>query len=139
MKPLKTHDNDDGYLQFCARHDGKSKIVRVNRAVALAWIGPAPEGALCCHRNGIRSDNYFENLRWDSLVGNEADKAIHGTKLIGESHPAAKLTAADVSRIREAKQSGGRFWGAKEIAKELGVSLAAVKAIASGRNWSEVA
>jgi len=137
LKPLKTHKNNDGYFQFCARHAGKSKIVRVNRAVALAWVGPAPDGALCCHRNGIRDDNYFENLRWDTAIGNEADKAIHGTRLLGEAHHRAKLKSADVKRIRSAQKSGGRFWGASKIAKELGVSLSTVKAIASGRIWSE--
>lgn len=43
---------------------GGYSFIYIHHAVALAWIGPRPEGYECDHLNGITTDNRLENLEW---------------------------------------------------------------------------
>jgi hypothetical protein len=58
--------------------DGKAQTRSVHSLVALAFLGPCPEGLECCHFDGDPSNNRAANLRWDTRVGNMADMARHG-------------------------------------------------------------
>jgi len=58
----------------CSKTDGGRKQryltlphhngVKLHHAVALAWIGPRPEGCECDHLNGNVADNRADNLEW---------------------------------------------------------------------------
>lgn len=52
---------------------------RVHVMVALAFLGPRPEGLDVCHNNGNPTDNRVENLRYDTKSSNMYDKQKHGT------------------------------------------------------------
>jgi hypothetical protein len=50
----------------------------VHRLVLFAFVGPPPKGKPHgCHYNGIRRDPRLVNLRWDSALGNGADRIRH--------------------------------------------------------------
>lgn len=52
-----------GYLTFRAQcDDGRERTIKVYRAVAMAFIGPCPEGQIVRHLNDIKVDNRLENL-----------------------------------------------------------------------------
>ncbi len=51
----------------------------VHRLIALTFLGPCPEGLEVCHNDGDPTNNRLDNLRYDTHVGNEADKILHGT------------------------------------------------------------
>lgn len=94
---------------LCVVHDGRPRITfyknnkaynfKVCRLVALAFIGPCPEGYQVCHNNGCPADNRVSNLRWDTAKNNMADKRKHGTHLQGEKQNGAKLKEHDVKKI----------------------------------------
>ena len=69
-------------------HDGAGhqKTRLVHHLVLEAFRGERPDGTEACHWDGDASNNRLSNLRWDSHLANEADKARHGT------HPSRKKT-----------------------------------------------
>ena len=58
---------------------GGQKTRLVHHLVLEAFSGPRPDGTEACHWDGDASNNRLSNLRWDSHLSNEADKARHGT------------------------------------------------------------
>lgn len=44
--------------------DGRPKEEVLMRLVALAFLGPPPEGCVPYHRNGCQSDNYLNNIAY---------------------------------------------------------------------------
>jgi hypothetical protein len=146
--PLKPSPSTSGYL-FVSLCDGKGrKSVRINRLVCRAFHGEPPTSKHhAAHNNGHNHDNNKDNLRWATGVENEADKRIHGTARIGdrhwsksmperrskgERHGRAKLTDADIPKIR----ADTRFQRA--IAKSYGVSQRAIWMIKTGKTWRHV-
>lgn len=77
---LKQSPNQRGYLRVGLRAgDGKTKIIFVHRLVLLAFVGPAPEGTECRHRDGRPSNNSLGNLQWNTHLVNMGDTVRHGT------------------------------------------------------------
>jgi hypothetical protein len=111
---------------------GKSHTV--HSLVLTAFVGPAPSGSECLHRNGIRADARLENLRWGTRAENCADMAIHGTRIRGESYSTAKLTNDAVRKIRRLRGVVPQ----SELARRFNVSPAAVQAVHDGRTWRHV-
>lgn len=74
---LKQNEDGKGYLfvNFC--RDGVCKPMPVARAVALAFIGPRPDGLDICHSNGDKWDNRPINLRYDTRSANQIDRWTH--------------------------------------------------------------
>jgi hypothetical protein len=75
--------------------------------VLLAFVGPRPEGRLCCHRDGNCRNNHYTNLYWGTPQENGADTARHGTLRIAAAQAAAawekhkKYRAAKLQRLKE--------------------------------------
>jgi hypothetical protein len=70
------------YLRVGLTDDqGRTKTIRVHRAVLLAFIGPAPAGQPeGRHLNDDQADNRLTNLAWGSLAENVADKIRNGKR-----------------------------------------------------------
>lgn len=81
LKPMKMRSGHQKITLYNGKkHNGISRGFRtqVHRVVALAWIGPQPEGRpLVRHLNGIADDNRVENLAWGTLADNVADRIRH--------------------------------------------------------------
>lgn len=137
-KVLRANIDEDGYRWLrLASVPGRETRFLVHRLVAAAFIGPAPEDKpLVCHRNGDPTDNRPENLRYDTTLGNEADKVLHGTKLFGSRAPMAKLTEPEVIEIRRRYAAGGVTQRA--LGAEYGVTGALVHFITRRKIWTHV-
>ncbi len=110
------------------------KQVGVHRFVCELAKGPAPmTGMECAHSCGVKMCCNPKHLRWTTHVENEADKAIHGTKNTGSRNGAAKLTTADVLKIREQHCSGS---SGRDLSRHYGVSPASISLIVNKHNWS---
>lgn len=72
------------------------------------------------------------HLRWDTPVGNQADKLLHGTDNRGEKHPLAKLSEVEVREIRRLGSSRTQI----SLANQFGVTEGAVRSILIGKNWA---
>lgn len=121
----------------CVRlHDkSRDRFARAHRLVLEAFVGPCPEGMLCRHLNGIRTDNRPENLAWGTPAENTADSIAHGTHRRGEASPKSKLTSAQVRDIRAMVRAGSTH---RAAARAYGVSFNAVDAIIQRRSWAHL-
>jgi len=89
-----------GYPVVPVCRGSRRTMTQVHRLVLEAFRGPCPPGMVACHGNGDRADPRLTNLRWDTPRANMADQYIHGTRVLGERHPQAKLTDQEVAEIR---------------------------------------
>ena len=124
--------NEYGHLKAMIRRNGRPAIVWVHIAVCAAFHGPCPVGHEVGHRDGVPAHNFEGNLRWVTPAGNAMDKREHGTLLMGERHPSARLTKALVSQAR-VRLGAGETHAA--IAKSFRVSRGTISAIARGETW----
>ena len=134
LRPWKTNG---GYLQVqITDRQGTVKRVKVHREIAKAFV-PNPEGHdTVCHIDGDVFNNTADNLRWDTKVGNEADKVKHGTLPHGEKHWNSKLTneqAQDIIWLLELK----RFTPA-ELAKLYNMKQTAIANLFKGKSWKRL-
>jgi hypothetical protein len=97
--------------------------------------GPPPdESCDAAHSCGMGKQGCMNprHLRWDTPAGNHADKLIHGTHLRGERNHKNKITEEQARHIRAMK---GKVNPAI-LAKEAGISRAAVYRIHAGQLWA---
>lgn len=84
---LKQRVGTTGYLEVALHRDRRQRTTKVHRVVALAFLGPAPDG-----RNTVRhlddhsSNNVPANLAWGTQGDNIADQVRNGI------HPMARKT-----------------------------------------------
>ncbi len=126
---------DRGRLVVHLSRDRQRCPRQVHALVMLAFVGPYPDGMEICHENGAHTDNHLSNLRYDTHAANEADKARHGRKLLGDRHPVAKLTVDSARAVKAAIRAGRTLLA---IAEEFGVSKKTVLNIKQGKAWSWV-
>jgi hypothetical protein len=100
-KYIDGHKDIDGYLCISQGKRGLPKLP-IHTAVATAFIGPRPHGAVVRHRNDDKTDNRPENLIYGTRRENYVD-AVHNGKV--DPHcPARKARLASVAHL------GGRWW-----------------------------
>lgn len=118
-KILVPKTKKSGYLQINLRHDsGKIVSRRVNRLILETFVGPAPKGYIGCHRDGCKTNNLADNLRWGTTAQNRADATRHGTM--------PGLAPDVVSEILRLDQEGMRSC---DIAVKLGLSRKSISKV----------
>lgn len=86
------------------------------------------DNTLCCNPQHLLSGTHADNMR-DKV---DRDRQANFT---GPGSPRAKLDADDVRTIRELSSFGATR---KELAEQFGVSIQTIKAVRSGRHYSDV-
>lgn len=76
----------DPYRKVTFKVGGQQTGRNVHRLVALAFLGPCPDGMEVCHINGDHKDNRLSNLRYDTHSANQRDTVAYG------GHALAKRT-----------------------------------------------
>jgi hypothetical protein len=114
--------------------DGVTKTV--HRLALEHRVGPAPAGREAAHSCRNRHCMNYRHLRWATRTENFADKKRDGTELFGSARPWAKLTERAVVTIRERAARGDVQ---THIARDYGVSPAAICEIVSRKKWPHVA
>lgn len=120
-----------GYTLIHLYRDGQREVTTLHACIALAFIGPRPEGMLVCHIDGDSSNNRPENLMYGSPQDNMDHRIGHGTKLYGERMPVSKLTEKDVAEIRAAPSCVNQH----DLARRYGVTNSNISAIRRGKSW----
>ena len=108
----------------------------VHRLILMTFVGPCPPGMVCCHNNGIGTDNRLCNLRWDTPAANMADRDRHGTTVRGERVKGSKLTPPVVRQIR-LDYRAGRF-SQRRLATIHRVTQSSIHAIVRGKTWRHI-
>ena len=113
----------------------RGKVVYVHRLVCERVYGAPPtanhQAAHTCGNGPIGCFNPH-HVRWETPIENAMDRYQHGTMPLGESHPMAKLTAADVVKIRSLKGTMTQ----KRIGELFGVGEDCIGDIHRGVNWA---
>ena len=131
--------NNSGYIRISMRKNGKRKTVAIHRAVLQAFVGPCPDGYVCNHKNGDKTDNRLENLEWVTQKQN-VHHALHvtGAHFIphGEEHGESKLTADEVREIRRLYDTGEYRY--VDLAEMYDVSFPLIGYIIRGETWTHI-
>ncbi len=129
---LKQIDDGAGYMKVNFSREGKHFNRRVHQLVAETFLGPCPDGMEVAHDDGIRAHCALSNLRYDTPLGNAADRARHDTNVTGERNHGAKLTETEIRAIRAAQATG------TELARVFGISVSQACRIRAGRVWKHL-
>ncbi len=105
-----------------------------HRYVCQRTRGPAPARHEVAHSCGNSACLNPRHLRWDTRVGNEVDKKLHGTANRGSRHGQSKLTEQDVIYIRALKGDVSQ----KELARYFNVKQPMISRIQASKSWSHV-
>lgn len=125
-----------GYLQHVLCVGGKFRHVMAHVLVLTAFRGPRPTRKHeSRHLDGCRQNNALSNLEWGTPQENTDDKRRHGTLKSGQEHHLAKVSDADVLRIRELHSAGHTQ---RAIAREFNLSFANVCLIVNRKAWAHV-
>lgn len=130
-KILKCGVNSNG-REFVTLCSTRQQAYLVHRLVALAFIGPNPEGCVVAHNDGNCRNNKVSNLRYATMKENSADRRIHGTACLGEKNPNVKLTSSNVEEIRKRLQGSETY---AQIAVSYHISKSTIWQIANGVTW----
>lgn len=125
---LAARPDEDGYLKVQISGGNRKRRVFVHKLVALAFLGPIPDGHDVDHINRERADNRAVNLRYLPISVNrgQADRR-------GRRNANAKLTPAQVLQIAAMRNRTDQ-----SIADEFGVGPHAIADIRTGKNWSHL-
>jgi hypothetical protein len=121
-----------GHLAVTLRSESGDRRCYVHRLVLAAFVGPCPDNQEVRHLDGRAGNNRLSNLAYGTPAQNSADKLLHGTARLGESHQQAKLSSLQVRYILSQLREGCRQ---KDLALFYGVTRAAIGSIKRGGSW----
>ncbi len=129
----------NGYGQFRA---GQRKV-RAHRAAYELAVGPVPEGLILRHRCDVRECCRPDHLEPGTDAENARDRSSRGrssrigTSLPGETNPAAKLSDAEVERLRQFRLHGGLSY--RRLGVLFGISTSQARNIVLGASRTRAA
>lgn len=127
-----------GYLMVnLTAKNGVKKLLYVHRLVGQAFVDNPNGYKEINHKNGIKSDNDFENLQW--CTRSENIRHAYAIRLMkpmeGEKSGMAKLTNQDVIEIRKLRSSGILL---QELSDLFGVTKSVISNVATHKSWKHV-
>jgi len=112
---------------------------RVHTLVALAFIGPRPDGCEVNHKDFDPGNNHYLNLEYLTHADNNRYSAAAGRMrppvARGEASSNSKLTEEQVREMRRRRASGERV---ARLAAVFGVSQRVVSLITTRKAWTHV-
>jgi hypothetical protein len=94
----------------------------VHQIVARAWLTKPTPTSIVNHKDGDKHNNHPSNLEWVNHSENLSHAYAIGLRSM-------RRTPELEQAVREALQTGKRFWGRGDIAKKFNVNVNVVKSI----------
>jgi predicted XRE-type DNA-binding protein len=135
-KILNPSKDKDGYFRTSLRKDNKGFMKSIHRLVAQHFLENKLNKPCVNHKNGIKTDNRFENLEWCSVRENN----VHAIKLGlsgqsgGELHHMSKLKNNEVLEIIENKNNLTQ----RELSNIYKISQTQISRIINKKRWIHV-
>lgn len=138
---LQQQRGPDGYFRSQLWMNGKYKNFLVHRLVALAFLGPAPNGREVNHKSGDKSNNRPINLEYvtrseNNLHAFRLGLMVNNLNFKGETHPNAKLTEKQIREIRNQYQFRSRLYGSVALGRKYGVDHKTILRIVNLETWN---
>lgn len=139
---LNNYYGNKNYAQVTLVKNGKRFLFLVHRLVATAFLKNPKNYPCVNHKDGNKAHNSINNLEWCSYSHNNQHARDTGLRqqAYGEDHPRAKLTEADVKKIRETYVRGvhSSGYGQQQLASDYGVSTTVIQHILSRKTWTHI-
>ena len=134
LRILKPSKSEAGYWVVTLNRQTKY----IHRLVLETFVGPCPVGMETRHLDGIKINNKYSNLKWDTPSNNNLDKRKHGTlpNIKGEKGPRAKLNAPQVRVIKWLLKNTDISQG--KIGEIFNVHQVNISHINAGKTWSHI-
>ena len=128
-----------GYERAGLNYKGKRERILVHVLVATEFIKKPEWATEVNHIDGIKDNNYTNNLEWSTRSKNLLHAFEIGliTPLRGSKNPISKLTEKDVIEIKNALKTPYPRINI-DLGKKYGVVPEAIMAIKSGKNWKHI-
>lgn len=124
-----------GYRRVLLYKNNITQKFPIHRLVALHFL-PNPENKPTVnHKDGIKHNNFVDNLEWATFQENERHSFDTLNKsFIGEKNNRSKLKSTQILEIREL----GKKMDTSSIASIYGVSKWCIKLIINRKRWSHI-
>lgn len=134
---LKFGKDKDGYLFVIPRIENETFPLKAHRLVAKYFLDNPENKPQVNHKNGIKTDNRYNNLEWCTPKENADHSWKIGLSLHkGENHFNSSLCVETVKRIREIKSKGEMTQ--VDMAKMFNVSTATISRVVNFDLWKDV-
>lgn len=134
---LRQPKDKDGYCLVTLNDGKRSKMGRVHRLVALAFI-PNPENLPeVNHIDENKENNRIDNLEWCTTKYNLTYGSRKGM-MSGTKNNHAKLTEKEVVEIRKIYKEGDSQYGQSALGKRYGVSHIQIANIVNRISWPNI-
>jgi len=137
---LKPGKDKDGYFLVDLYKNGVGKTHKVHRLVTLAFI-PNPENKPTInHIDGVKTNNFVDNLEWATNKENTQHALDNGLLkppcLKGSKVGNSKLTESQVLEIRKLYATGDYYQ--KDLAKIFNVGQTLISFIVNRKIWQHI-
>jgi len=133
---LKPQKNTWGYLFVGLYENGVCKNYRIHRLVALAFIPNVFGKRTINHIDGVKINNFVDNLEWCSQKENIHHAMDTGLMQKGEKHGMAKLNESQVLEIRRLHATGDYYQ--KALGKMFNVDQTVIGDIVNRKIWVHI-
>ncbi len=133
-----------GYRTLNLHLDEGNGTIYIHREVAKHFCEKkSPKYKYVIHKNHVKTDNNFKNLKWATLQEVSDHQQLSPLKIAYKERQAnktkgLKLTAAQVKAIKAAIASPKRKLTYKQMAAKYAVSEMTLYRIKSGENWGRI-
>lgn len=133
-KNIKPKINTTGYREVMLyNHEGKTKMHRLNRLVAIAFIPNPEEKPFVNHVDGIKTNDSVENLEWATCKENNNHAIRIGLTKFGDGNKSSKLTEKIVRSARKDFLSGD--FTCYQLARKYKISDSTMIRAIKGESW----
>lgn len=133
-QPIGAWPDPRGYPTLYLNVDGTRRQVRVHQLMALAFLGPRPEGLEIRHLDDNKLNNRLSNLRYGTHSENALDMYRNGLGADnnGERNGMAKLTFETVRQLRSDAAAGDNY---RVLAERYGITQLQAGRIVRRQAW----